>query len=52
LDDQPPELDRWCGQGTTPEDLARNYWRDRGHAPFMKPPDAELEGRISSHDPF
>lgn len=25
------------GMGTTPKDLAANYWRDKGHPPFMKP---------------
>ena len=25
--------------GTSSRDLAGNYWRDQGHAPFMKPPD-------------
>ena len=29
------------GDGTTSKDLAANFWRDRGHAPFMKPPNAE-----------
>lgn len=28
------------GMGFSTEDLAANYWRDRGHPPFMKPPDA------------
>ena len=26
------------GMGTSSEDLAANYWRDKGHPPFMKPP--------------
>lgn len=30
-------LDESHGQGTPEDELARNYWRDRGHAPFMKP---------------
>lgn len=25
------------GSGTTPEELAENYWRDKGHPPFMNP---------------
>ena len=29
------------GDGTASKDLAANFWRDRGHAPFMKPPNAE-----------
>lgn len=28
------------GMGTTPKDLAANYWRDKGHPPFMKPSEA------------
>jgi len=24
--------------GTSAESLAANFWRDRGHAPFMRPP--------------
>lgn len=27
------------GSGVTSEDLAANYWRDKGHPPFMQPPD-------------
>lgn len=37
---QPSWLDEPHGQGTPEDDLVRNYWRDRGHPPFMKPPDA------------
>ena len=29
------------GMGVTSEDLAANFWRDKGHPPFMKPPDAD-----------
>jgi hypothetical protein len=29
------------GLGTTSRDLAANYWRDKGHMPFMKPPRPE-----------
>ena len=25
------------GMGSTPKDLVANYWRDKGHPPFMKP---------------
>jgi hypothetical protein len=28
--------------GVTSEDLAANYWRDKGHPPFMKPPESDL----------
>lgn len=30
------------GMGVTSEDLAANYWRDKGHPPFMKPPESDL----------
>ena len=33
-------LDQPHGHGTPEDELVRNYWRDRGHAPFMKPPEA------------
>jgi hypothetical protein len=29
------------GSGVTSEDLAANYWRDKGHPPFMKPPEGK-----------
>lgn len=29
------------GSGTSSRDLAANFWRDRGHMPFMKPPRPE-----------
>jgi hypothetical protein len=29
------------GLGTSSRDLAANFWRDRGHMPFMKPPRPE-----------
>lgn len=28
-----------AGNGMTPEDLSANFWRDKGHPPFMKPPE-------------
>ena len=34
----PSDLEQSYGQGTSAEDRDRNYWRDRGHPPFMKPP--------------
>jgi hypothetical protein len=43
------EKDEIPGMGVTSEDLAANYWRDRGHPPFMKPPEVESPG--SMHDP-
>jgi hypothetical protein len=33
-------LDQPHGQGMPEDELVRNYWRDRGHTPFMKPPEA------------
>jgi hypothetical protein len=29
------------GMPTSPKALVANYWRDKGHPPFMKPSDAE-----------
>jgi hypothetical protein len=29
------------GSVTSPKALAANYWRDKGHAPFMKPSEAD-----------
>lgn len=29
------------GAATSPKALAANYWRDKGHAPFMKPSEAD-----------
>ena len=29
----------------TSEDLAANYWRDKGHPPFMKPPEGDPPSR-------
>jgi hypothetical protein len=34
------------GSGVTSEDLAANYWRDKGHPPFMKPPDGDAPSRV------
>ncbi|HCF9151639.1 TPA: hypothetical protein NI628_006935 [Pseudomonas aeruginosa] len=33
------------GSGVTSEDLAANYWRDKGHPPFMKPPEGDPPSR-------
>lgn len=38
------------GMGTTPEDLAANYWRDKGHPPFMKPSEAEPDRHMFDPD--
>lgn len=29
------------GMGSSGRDLAANYWRDKGHPPFMKPPEPD-----------
>ena len=33
------------GSGVTSEDLAANYWRDKGHPPFMKLPEGDQPSR-------
>lgn len=38
------------GMGTTPRDLAANYWRDKGHPPFMKPPDVVPDNHMFDPD--
>ena len=38
------------GMGTTPKDLAANYWRDKGHPPFMKPSEAEPDKHMFDPD--
>ena len=43
------EKDEIPGMGVTSEDLAANYWRDKGHPPFMKPP--EVESAAPVHEP-
>jgi hypothetical protein len=42
------EKDEIPGMGVTSEDLAANYWRDKGYPPFMKPPEVEQDARV--HD--
>jgi hypothetical protein len=32
------------------EERDRNFWRDRGHPPFMKPPDAHPDHRMFDPD--
>ena len=34
---EPGGLEAAHGQGAPEDELVRNYWRDRGHAPFMRP---------------
>ncbi|MDZ7855950.1 hypothetical protein [Sphaerotilus sp.] len=36
--------------GTPLEELDRNYWRDKGHPPFMKPSNAELDHHMFDPD--
>ena len=38
------------GMGTTPKDIAANYWRDKGHPPFMKPSEAEPDKHMFDPD--
>ena len=38
------------GMGTTPKDLAANYWRDKGHPPFMKPSEGEPDKHMFDPD--
>lgn len=37
LPKSPSWLDLAYGEGTPEDELVKNYWRDRGHAPFTKP---------------
>jgi hypothetical protein len=46
----PSGLDQSYGQGTAAEDRDRNYWRDRGHPPFMKPPTGEPDRHMFDPD--
>jgi hypothetical protein len=38
------------GMGTTPKDLAANYWRDKGRPPFMNPSEAEPDKHMFDPD--
>jgi hypothetical protein len=38
------------GNDVTPDDLAANYWRDKGHPPFMNPADAIPDSNITHPD--
>ena len=35
---------------TSPRDLAKNYWRDKGHPPFMKPSESEPDKHMFDPD--
>ena len=43
-------LDDAYGLGTSAEDRDRNYWRDKGNPPFMKPPSAEPDRHMFDPD--
>ena len=47
---RPVGLDEPYGQGASAEDRDRNYWRDKGHPPFMKPPSAEPDRHMFDPD--
>lgn len=38
------------GSGTSSKDLVANYWRDKGHPPFMKPSEAEPDKHMFDPD--
>nr|WP_297383278.1 hypothetical protein [uncultured Roseateles sp.] len=44
------EIEPIPGMGTSSRDLAANYWRDEGHPPFMKPPQAGHGSRMIEAD--
>lgn len=46
----PSCLGQSYGQGTAAEDRDRNFWRDRGHPPFMKPPTGEPDRHMFDPD--
>ncbi|MCE4369655.1 hypothetical protein [Xanthomonas hortorum] len=37
--DEMERIARLGGQGMSPEEVSANYWRDKGHPPFMNPED-------------
>jgi hypothetical protein len=39
-----------AGAVTSPKALAANYWRDKGHPPFMKPQEAEPDKHMFDPD--
>jgi len=39
-----------AGAITSPKALAANYWRDKGHPPFMKPQEAEPDKHLFDPD--
>ncbi|MBN9206332.1 hypothetical protein [Methylibium petroleiphilum] len=47
---RPEALDASFGMGSGPEDRDRNYWRDGGHPPFMRPTRSELDRHMLDPD--
>ena len=47
---RPVGLGEPYGQGTSAEDRDRNYWRDKGNPPLMKPPSAEPDRHMFDPD--
>ena len=47
---QPADTDASYGQGTSAGDRDRNYWRDKGHPPFMKPSSAQPDRHMFDPD--
>jgi hypothetical protein len=39
-----------AGAATSPKNLAKNYWRDKGHPPFAKPTEAPPDKHIFDPD--
>ena len=46
----PEALDASFGMGSGPEDRDRNYWRDGGHPPFMRPTRSEPDRHVLDPD--
>jgi hypothetical protein len=47
---RPEALDGSFGMGSGPEDRDRNYWRDGGHPPFMRPTRSEPDRHMLDPD--
>lgn len=43
-------LDATFGMGSGPDDRERNYWRDGGHPPFMRPSRSEPDRHMLDPD--
>lgn len=46
----PEALDASFGMGSGPDDRDQNYWRDRGHPPFMRPTRSEPDRHMLDPD--